>query len=307
LNLMEWAQSQTGRMNFNPEFFNLTDIVDENALLLTDSARQKTISIANTLQSSIQVYADKAMISTILRNLISNSIKFTMPGGKIIISADENPDELTVSVSDTGIGIPKDALEKLFRIDRNYSTSGTQNEQGTGLGLILCKDFIEKHGGKIWVESEEGKGSIFYFTIPNKNGQREKIAENIVVVSEGNQIKNLKILIAEDDKPSEMLLLIIAKMFAQEVIVTTTGFETVDVCKNNPDIDLILMDIQMPDIDGYEATRQIREFNQKAIIIAQTAYANSGDREKALEAGCNDYISKPIKKEKLMEMMEKYF
>jgi PAS domain S-box-containing protein len=307
MNLMEWAQSETGRMEFNPGFFNLADIVDDITLLLNDSAKQKTISISNTLLSNIPVYADKAMISTILRNLISNSIKFTLPGGKIILAAAKSEAALTVSVIDNGLGIPKDVLDKLFRIDKNYSTSGTQNEQGTGLGLILCKDFIEKHGGEIRVESELGKGSTFYFTIPYIAGQDEKTTKNNAEVPEGSQINNLKILIAEDDKPSEMLLSIMAKTFSKEVIVSTTGFETVGACRNNPEIDLILMDIQMPDIDGYEITRQIREFNQKVIIIAQTAYANSGDREKALAAGCNDYISKPIKKETLMGLIEKYF
>jgi signal transduction histidine kinase len=112
------------------------------------------------------VFADKAMINTILRNLISNAIKFTYPGGQIIISAEKTPDELKISISDNGIGIKKETIGKLFRIDENNTRIGTQNERGTGLGLILCKEFIEKHQGKIWVESELGKGSKFSFTIP---------------------------------------------------------------------------------------------------------------------------------------------
>jgi signal transduction histidine kinase len=112
------------------------------------------------------VFADKAMINTILRNLISNAIKFTYPGGQIIISAEKMPDELKISISDNGIGIKKEAIGKLLRIDENNTRIGTQNERGTGLGLILCKEFIEKHQGKIWVESELGKGSKFSFTIP---------------------------------------------------------------------------------------------------------------------------------------------
>jgi len=108
------------------------------------------------------------MIGTVLRNLISNAIKFTNSGGTIVISAEQKPDELLVTVSDNGVGIKNDTIEKLFRIDENNSTAGTQNEEGTGLGLILCKEFVEKHGGKIWVESEVGKGSKFYFTIPKE-------------------------------------------------------------------------------------------------------------------------------------------
>ena len=164
-NLMEWSRSQTGRMDFNPEYFELVSLLDEVTLLFDDIAGQKSLSITKALPPNAPVYADKAMISTVIRNLISNSIKFTMPGGKIIILAEEKQHEVTVSVSDTGVGIPKDMIVKLFRIDENFSTPGTQNEKGTGLGLILCKEFIEKHGGKIWAESEEGKGSTFNFTI----------------------------------------------------------------------------------------------------------------------------------------------
>ena len=112
------------------------------------------------------VSADKAMISSVLRNLITNAIKFTHPGGQVIISADKKPDEITISISDNGIGINKETIGRLFRIDENHIALGIQNEKGTGLGLILCKEFIEKHGGKIWVKSEVGKGSSFYFTIP---------------------------------------------------------------------------------------------------------------------------------------------
>lgn len=167
MNLMEWSRSQTGRMDFNPEHFNLADIVNENLLLVSDRAVQKSIAIKNTFAANKPVFADKAMISTILRNLITNSIKFTRTGGEILISVKEEQERLIVSVHDTGVGIPQNALDKLFRLDKNYSTSGTENEQGTGLGLILCKDFIDKHKGEIWVESHEGEGSTFFFSIPS--------------------------------------------------------------------------------------------------------------------------------------------
>ena len=124
--------------------------------------------ILQKIPESASIIADEAMISTVLRNLISNAIKFTNPEGEIIISVEKNYNELLVAISDNGVGIMPDILAKLFRIDESYSTSGTQNEKGTGLGLILCKEFIEKHNGKIWVESELGRGSTFYFTIPKE-------------------------------------------------------------------------------------------------------------------------------------------
>jgi len=166
MNLMEWSRSQTGRMEFSPQYLDIDILINDATELLSDVAHQKLIAISRELPQNIRVFADKAMIDTLLRNLISNAIKFTNPGGTIIVSAEQKQDELMVTVNDNGIGINPDAMGKLFKIEESYSTKGTQNEQGTGLGLILCKEFIEKHGGKIWAESEVGKGSKFSFTIP---------------------------------------------------------------------------------------------------------------------------------------------
>ena len=164
-NLLEWSLSQTGRMNFKPEHLNMVNLINETVPLFINIANQKMIQITTELPDSVQVFGDKAMISTIFRNLISNAIKYTVPEGKIIISAKETQKVFTFSIKDSGVGIKKARIEKLFRIDENQSTLGTQKENGTGLGLILCKEFVEKHGGKIWVESEEGKGSDFKFTL----------------------------------------------------------------------------------------------------------------------------------------------
>ncbi len=167
MNLMEWSRSQTGRMEFNPELMEFGKLINDAAELLIDSAHRKSISLNLKTPQNIHVLADKDMMSTVLRNLITNAIKFTKKGGEIVIAAEKKQNELIVTVKDTGIGIRKDDIDKLFRIDETYSTAGTQNEKGTGLGLILCKEFVEKHGGKIWVESEVGQGSTFYFTIPS--------------------------------------------------------------------------------------------------------------------------------------------
>jgi len=166
MNLMEWSRAQTGRMEFSPQYLDIDVLINDATELLSDFAHQKLISISRELPKNIRVFADKAMIDTLLRNLISNAIKFTNPGGSIVVSAEQEQEKLIVTVSDNGVGINADAMGKLFRIEESYSTKGTQNEQGTGLGLILCKEFIEKHGGKIWAESEVGKGSKFSFTIP---------------------------------------------------------------------------------------------------------------------------------------------
>ncbi|MBS4062616.1 MAG: response regulator, partial [Bacteroidetes bacterium] len=203
--------------------------------------------------------------------------------------------------------------EKLFHIEESESTPGTANEQGTGLGLILCKEFIEKHEGKIWAESntvekQGGAGSTFYFTLPyNSEPAEDNIVQQSVASGKNQTIRKLKILIAEDDEVSEMLLDNYINIFSKEILKVKTGEEAVEACRNHPDIDLILMDIRLPAMGGYEAIRRIREFNDEVIIIAQTAYGLTGDREKSLEAGCNDYIAKPIKKSELEELIQKYF
>lgn len=165
-NLLEWSSSQTGRMKFSPENFDIVPLIDEIVVFLEDSAHKKAIAISKGVPENASVFADKAMIGTILRNLVSNAIKFTHPEGHITISINQTQKDLTISVIDNGVGIKEEDRENLFRIDKNHSTKGTRAEMGTGLGLLLCKEFIEKHNGIIVVESEVGKGSIFSFTLP---------------------------------------------------------------------------------------------------------------------------------------------
>ncbi|NPD48382.1 sensor histidine kinase KdpD, partial [Lentimicrobium sp. S6] len=137
MNLMEWSRSQTGRMEFMPEYLKIADLCNETVGLFQTIAGQKSITLKKEISPKAIAFADKAMISTVIRNLVSNAIKFTKPGGEIMVSAQEKPNELIISVSDTGIGIPKDRIEKLFTLSESYSTKGTNNEEGTGLGLIL--------------------------------------------------------------------------------------------------------------------------------------------------------------------------
>jgi len=165
-NLLLWAGSQTGKIGFNTVRIELPELVSENISLVTGQAKAKNIIIESSVHRSCCVNGDKNMINTILRNLLSNAVKFTPQYGRINVSCSVNNSMIEITVADTGIGMPKEKLGKLFLIEYAGSTKGTDNEKGTGLGLILCKDFVEKHGGKIWVESEEGKGSRFIFTFP---------------------------------------------------------------------------------------------------------------------------------------------
>ena len=167
VNLLEWSRTQTGSIAFNPEWIDIQFIINEIVGLLKVTAGQKGLELKfeSQLESS-SIWADKYMLSTILRNLISNAIKYTYPGGLVIVSFHKNDNEWHFSVKDNGVGMTSIVCEQLFEIGAHKSEAGTQKEQGTGLGLILCKEFIEKHSGKIWVESRVGEGTKFYFTLP---------------------------------------------------------------------------------------------------------------------------------------------
>ena len=170
LNLLEWSMLQSGRLKVEKGVINLAELGVEIINLYKDAADNKQLELVNNINENISVYADKYMIDTIIRNFVSNSIKFTNSGGKIIIKGVINGDNAEVSVTDTGIGISIANQKNLFRIDEQFRRDGTANEKGTGLGLILCKEFIEKNNGVLWVESEEGKGSRFSFTVPRYLG-----------------------------------------------------------------------------------------------------------------------------------------
>ncbi len=165
-NLLEWAQVQRGTISCTPEELDLSDIFSHCIASIEHRALQKRVTIINEIPENRKVVADKMMITTILRNLLSNAVKFTKKSGKIIGTAKEQKDGIVISVSDTGIGIPAGIVEKLFKLGENVGTTGTDDEPSTGLGLLLCREFVEKHNGKIWVESCPGEGSTFFFTIP---------------------------------------------------------------------------------------------------------------------------------------------
>ncbi len=212
-------------------------------------------------------------------------------------------------VKDTGIGIPADRQQAIFDRFVQADIADVRAFQGAGLGLSISKAYVEMLDGKIWVESEEGKGSTFYFTIPYKpvNFENTEIVEVLPIEEPENYKRNLKILIAEDDFTSGVFINLALKGFGKQILQVTTGLAAVETIRQNPDIDLIMMDVKMPKMDGYQATREIRLFNKNVIIIAQTAYALIHEREKAMEAGCNDYISKPLSVDLLKALVQKYF
>ncbi|MFT6868657.1 MAG: CheY-like chemotaxis protein [Cyclobacteriaceae bacterium] len=181
--------------------------------------------------------------------------------------------------------------------------------QGAGLGLSISKAYVEMLGGKLWVESKKRKGSIFYFTIPNLMvlQKTNEIGKENSQVTIDKQAIDLRILIIEDDKTSDLFLSIKLRDISKETLHAKNGFEVIELYRKNPDIDLVLMDIRMPLMNGFEATRQLRQLNENLIIIAQSARALDGDGEKAIAAGCNAFVSKPLIIDELMSLIQRYF
>ncbi len=284
---------------------NMGDIVDETLNRLSSVIKKSNAEI--TLPNIWPVTIGYApWVEEVWVNYLSNSIKYGGNPPLIEIGADTGNTENIPSgmmrfwIKDNGQGISPDNQKLLFKKFERFNQVKTQ---GYGLGLSIVNRIIEKLGGQVGIESELEKGSLFYFTLPLSPNQKQPIKNEVTKPKHGHQIQNLKILIAEDEKTADDYLSIILKSIGKEILHAKTGIKAVEIYRNNPDIDLILMDIKMPEMNGYDATRQIRKLNNEVAIIAQTAYALKGDREKAIDAGCNDYINKPIDKEKLMEMI----
>jgi len=168
VNLLEWARCQTGNIKFEKKQFNIEAIIDENIQLFEGALNNKKINLQNHVEKNTMVYADLQMIDTVIRNLISNAIKFTETDGEVTIHSKKTLDDITISINDTGVGIEPKRIETIFSVEKNKSTPGTSKESGTGLGLMICKEFIDQHGGRIWIESKLGKGSEISFAIPLK-------------------------------------------------------------------------------------------------------------------------------------------
>jgi len=248
-----------------------------------------------------KVVTDEAKLTKILRNLISNAIKFTNQG---IIEFTCEPEErfLHFKVRDTGIGIPKEHQSLIFERFRQVQQDRDRKFGGNGLGLAISKAYAEMMGGKIWFESEPGKGTLFHFTILYE--PLEAVLSS-TYLPENQQIdyltlNNKTILVAEDEWSNYMLLEKLLEPYNFRIIHALNGVEAVEATRKFPDLDLVLMDLKMPEMDGFEATRIIKKEKPFLPVIAVTAYALSGDRENALQAGCDDYISKPLRISTLM-------
>jgi signal transduction histidine kinase/CheY-like chemotaxis protein len=305
------SKVEAGEVEISLSETNVNEQIEYLHTFFSPEVKQKGIQIRfnnalNSKEASIKTDCEK--MYAILTNLVKNAIKFT-DEGSVEFGYVKKGNFLEFYVKDSGMGISKYEQKFIFERFRQANESLSRNKAGSGLGLAISKAYIEMLGGEIWVESELGKGSTFYFTIPYIKEQdvQKTIKVDVPINKIHTPIKKLKILIVEDDEISKLLMTIAVKKFAKEILKVSTGFDAIETCRNNPDIDLVMMDINMPEMDGYEATGKIRKFNKDLIVIAQTANGLSTDRDNAINAGCTDYISKPVNIMALTELIEKYF
>ena len=307
--IIDISRIESGQVVINISETNVIELIDHTLSFFKPEADKKAIKLltANKLhESDVIIKSDKEKINAVLTNLIKNALKFCEKGS-IVIGCSQKDNFVEFYVKDTGKGIPPERLDAIFERFVQADIEDKEVKEGSGLGLAISKSYIEMLGGKIWVKSEKDKGSTFFFTIPFIQAEAVNNHQNKNNENTNDKMKKLNILIAEDDEVSEMLTKIMIGKSSNNIFIAKTGTETVEICKNNADIDLILMDIKMPLMDGYNATRKIREFNKDVIIIATTAFALTGDREKALDAGCNNYLTKPLSQNQLDELIDFYF
>ncbi len=304
---MDISMIESGQMKVSISKTNIVDQCNSLFKFFKPEANKKGLQLI--LKNEIpQIYSwvetDSEKLYAILSNLIKNAIKYTHKG-KVEFGCHKKQDKTEFYVKDTGIGIPGDRKTAVFDRLVQADIEDRAAYEGSGLGLSISKAYVKMLGGRIWLESEENIGSTFFFSIPaNKIIKNKDTNGDTKNSSKHSKVLNkLKILIAEDEIFAFEYLKIILKPYNTEIFHAKNGLEAVELSKNNPDIDIILMDIKMPVMDGYDATKIIRKTNKEVLIIAQTAYAQSKDRKLSKEAGCNDYISKPIDKDVLINMI----
>ena len=306
--IIDISKIEAGQVEVVKSEVSLNNILNEQYEFFKPDAQSKGLELnykPTLSDKEAIIVTDIHKLEGILTNLIKNAIKFTKHGnisfGYSLIK-EKNIEGLEFFIKDTGIGIPSNRIHAVFNRFEQADIEDTQVFEGSGLGLAISKSYVEMLGGNISVTSEEGIGSTFVFSIPyTKPTTKENDVEGGINKIPQVSLSKLSVIVAEDDEISRLLLEAILENEFHKITYTETGKETVDKFRENPETNIILMDLKMLGMSGYEATREIRKFNQDVIIIAQTAYGLSNDREKAIEAGCDDYISKPFKKELLFE------
>ncbi len=307
--LIDAAKIEVGQINIEKENFYINSILNELFSVFSKTNKKNNVNLVLKIgcpSKDFLVYTDRHRLRQILTNLIVNAFKFT-DSGKIEFGYIVEKTNLLFHVRDTGIGIPDEKLSSIFERFMQVEKSHKRNYTGTGLGLSITKTFIELLGGNIWVTSKLGEGSTFYFTLPYTKtieNQEVKTKMSETVVNYNWQGKT--ILIAEDAQMNFILLEKVLRKYNVEILWAKNGREAIELVESHLEINLVLMDMQMPVMDGYDAVPVVKKSKPNLPIIAQTAFAMQGEKEKIIALGCDDYVSKPIDKNDLLQKIDKF-
>jgi PAS domain S-box-containing protein len=306
--LVDISKLEAGQVKVYADSFDLNQVMDDTFHFFRPEAKDKGLVLNLKLglkDEAAMILTDQPKFEQVLVNLLKNALKFTK-SGEINFGYDLKGKFIEFWVEDTGPGIPEDYHTKIFERFRQADEVPYREEEGSGLGLAISKAFIELMGGRIYLESELGKGSKFIFTLPYRHEEKTGVIENAETNIDDFDLSKAVVMIAEDDEISYNYfkeLMIDTKM---TILRAANGMQAIDMFKEHPEINLILMDIKMPGINGLDAVRLIKEINPNVPVVAQTAYALESDKIKALAAGCDDYLSKPIAKDKLLDILRKF-
>lgn len=313
-NIINISKIEAGYESIGINEVNVQELIENLFSFFIPEAEQKGLLlnfINNLTDDENLIQTDNEKLYSILTNLLKNAIKFTQNGfvefgcNKKTIHSEIF---LEFFISDSGIGIPENRKQAVFERFVQADIDDINVYEGSGLGLSISRAYIELLGGEIWFDSTEGSGTKFFFTIPyipvntNHKPTTEKTKELDIV-----HLKHLKVLITEDDKTSELLLVHFLKPICKKLHIARNGLEAIEICQKNSDIDLVLMDIKMQGMNGFEAVRKIRSFNKETIIIAQTALTVNQIKSEYIQAGCDDFVTKPIKEKELFQKINQYF
>ena len=309
-NLLEWSRSQTNKIQFDPREINIYEIIAETIHILTLNANNKHITLINESRQGMHAFADKNMMTTVIRNLINNAIKFTPSGGKITVDSKVTEDMIEIKISDTGVGMDEHVVLKLFKIDQNPFTTGTSGESGTGLGLIICKEFVDKNNGTIRVDSKIGNGTTFFISLPVSENKFQLLEhlnnlefpvsildedEPIILNDDLETDGESKVILIIEDNPNIRLNIRQAFLKGYEIKEASNGKEGLETALEFIP-DLIISDVMMPEMDGFELCSTLKKDERTSHIpvILLTARVSDNSRMKGLETGADDYITKPF-------------
>ncbi len=307
--VLDLSKIEAGKLEFKKEPFNLEALFKNLELLFSDAISQKSLYYQWYIDHNIPkvLKGDADRLQQVLINLISNGIKFTNTGGLKINTAlvwsenSTNEVKIGITVKDTGVGIPSEKIQSVFERFEQLENVTTRQHGGTGLGLTIVKNLVEKMGGSMSVYSEEGKGSEFSFTCIFEKCSEKEVEKDDYVVAEAPELHSYSILIVEDNKANQLFLKYLLEKYKPAVFFADDGLQAIELLKNNK-YDLILMDIQMPKLDGFDTLSKIKkDFKAVPPVIAMTAYVSEQDIKKCREAGFDDYIAKPIDESALIE------